>query len=207
MFRRRFRFRRSRGSFARRVRRVTGITLVKRMVINRATIPDITAADFDNPLFIDLLVCRETMDEELESTGGTTAGTDIADVPLYSRLTSAKLNFLVEGSTSVSTYIRWFLYKMPDGESLRTGLGSGFHNSDDSPTEREVRKMTMAKGHFILNPSTAVQNLRVFVSRQALKRVSPMRENDRIRILFAKAAEGTTCTVSGFGTMYVRANG
>lgn len=207
MFRRRFRFRHSRGGFARRVRAVIGTTLVKRVSFDRTTIPDVTSVNFDNPLFIDLLACREAIDEEIESTGGTTPGTDVADCPVYSRLTSMKLNILLEGATSVSTYIRWLLYKMPDGESLITGLGSSFHSSDDTPTFREARKYTMAKGHLVLNPSTAVQQMRVFVSKGALKRVSPMRENDRIRLVIAKAAEGTTCTVAGFGNLYVRANG
>lgn len=188
------------------VRAVSGITLVKRAVFNRLTIPDITSADFDNPLEIDLINCIDDatgIDEQVESDG-----TNIAQVPLYSRLTSMRLQCILEGSTSVSTMIRWYLYKKPDGESLRTTLaGVAFNSSDDTPTERELRKYNIAKGMLVLNPSSAIGNLRVFVSKSAMARISPFRENDRLTLLFAKAAEGTTCSVSGFGSLRFRANG
>lgn len=148
------------------------------------------------------------MDEELESTGGTTAGTDVADVPLYAKLLSMKLNLIVEGATSVSTMLRWLLYKKPDGESLVSTLSQTvFHVSDDTPTFREFRRQTMAKGMFVSNPSTATNRLPIFIKRSALARNRSFAENDVLALLIAKAAEGTTCTISGFGTLYFRANG
>lgn len=184
------------------VKAAMGISLSKRFILNRLTIPDVTAADFDNPLEVDLLECVETMDEEVESDG-----TNIADCPLYSRITSIRGKLIVEGNTSTSIMFRWLLYKMPDGEDLTADLQAAtFHSSNDTPTLRELRKFTLAKGMFVANPSSAVSNVPLFIRKQALARVSPLRENDKIRLVIAKATEGTTGTLSGFGTITVRAN-
>lgn len=204
---RRFAFkRRPRVNFrrARRVvRAVSGITIAKRIILGGVTIPDITSVDWDNPLDVGLVVAGDTVDEELESDG-----TNVAQVPNYSRLTGMKLELKILGSTSVTNVYRWYLYKKPDGESLRTSLqGVAFHSSDDTPTERELRKMCVAKGMAISNPSSAVTQLRVFVRRKAWARISPMRENDRLTLLIAKDAGGTTSLLHGFGTVYARANG
>lgn len=203
---RRFRFRRGpRMNFGRArrvVRAVTGITLAKRIQVTRATIPDVTSVDFDNPLAVELLECTESMDEEVESDG-----TGIADVPLYSRVKSMRLQGIFEGSTSVSTMVRWLLYKKPDGEALVTDLtNSIFHSSNDTPGMREIRKYTVAKGMLVINPSSAVAHSRFFVSPKAWARISPMRENDKLSLIVAKAAEGTTCSLSLLGTIYVKAN-
>lgn len=99
------------------------------------------------------------------------------------------------------------MYKMPDGEDLVADLQQAtFHSSNDTPTQRELRKYTVAKGMLVVNPSTAVSQARIFVKRKALARIAPMRENDQLRMVFAKAAEGTTAQVSILGNIYVRAN-
>lgn len=147
------------------------------------------------------------MDEEVESDG-----TAIADIPLYSRLTSIKLRLhvVVPVGSGAANIFRWLLYKKPDGEAIAgidlSAAGATFHSSNDTPTAREVRKMTLAKGMLVANSSTGVTPLRMFVSRQAMKRTSPMRENDRISLLIAKDALGTTATLHGFGALYVKAN-
>lgn len=205
MFRRRFRSRRRfRGGFARRVRAVTGITLTKRVLLAGLSIPDVTSVDWDNPLIVDLLQCIEAQDEEQVSDG-----TIIADAPLYSRALSMRLNLTILGSTSTTNVYRWLVYKKPDGESLVTSLaGTGqFHNSGDTPTLREVRKLTVAKGMVVTNPSTAVTKMNIFVRKAAWRRISPLRENDTISLLIAKDAAGTTSLLHGMGNIYVRANG
>lgn len=204
---RRFQFRRRmRPNFAkarRVVRAVSGITLTKRILLAGLTIPDITSVDWDNPLIVDLLQCIEAQDEEQ-----VTDGTVIADAPLYSRATGIRLILTILGSTSTTNVYRWLLYKKPDGESLVTSLaGTGqFHNSGDTPTLREVRKLTIAKGMVVTNPSTAVTRLPIFVKRKAWQRIAPLRENDTISLVIAKDAAGTTSLLHGMGQIYVKAN-
>lgn len=206
MFRRSFRFRP--GRFTRRVRKIarrsTGQILAKRVILSGLTIPDVTAADWDNPLQVGLISCQETIDEEEESDG-----TNVADVPLYSKLVGLKLQLTVLGATSTTNVYRWMLHKLPDGEELITDanrLAGNFHSSDDTNPMREFRKMCMAKGMVVTNPNTAVTRLNVFVKRSAMKRVSPLREGDIIRLDIAKDTAGTTSLLHGFGTLYVRAN-
>lgn len=208
---RRFRSRRQgRTNFRRArsiVRAVSGITLAKRVLLPGLTIPDVTAADWDNALTIDLLECVEAQDEEVESDG-----TAIADAPLYSRLTAFKLRLTIIGPVGAGSanVFRWLLYKKPDGEAIAgtdlSAAGATFHSSNDTPTAREVRKMTMAKGVVYTNSSTGITGVRIFISRAAMKRISPLRENDRISLLIAKDALGTTATLHGFGTLYIKAN-
>lgn len=200
------RFRRFRGrgrSFGSRVRAAMGTTIVKRIVtpIAGLTIPDITATDFDNPLEFVLVECLETMDEEAISDG-----TVIADVPIYSRLKSMKLNLHISG-VSAQTEFRWLLYKEPDGESLVTNLAAQFHQSDDTPTGRELRKQTLAKGMFVVNTADLARTLPIFVKRSTFARLGGMKENDRITLVIAKNAAGTTATLHGFGNIYVKARG
>jgi len=199
-----FRFRRRRrGGFRQRVRAAIGTTLGKRVVtpVGGLTIADITTADFDNPLTLDLVECVEAMDEEAISDG-----TVVADVPLYSRLAAMKLNFHISG-VAAQTEFRWILYKKPDGEALITDLGTPWHSSSDSPTQRELRKYTLAKGMFVVNTADLARNLPIFVRRKAFQRVAGMRENDKLSLLIAKNAAGTTATLHGFGTIYVKARG
>lgn len=145
------------------------------------------------------------MDEEVESDG-----TAIADIPLYSRLQSLKAKFNVLGATGVTNVYRWLLYKKPDGEAIAgtdlSAAGATFHSSNDTPTAREVRKMTLAKGIIITNPNSAIAGLSPYVKRAAWARASPMRENDRLTFLIAKDAPGTTSILHGMGNLYVKAN-
>lgn len=208
MFRRRFTFRRRR--FARRVggiaRRATGIILTKRVILGGLTIPDVTAADWDNPLQIDLAVCQEAQNEELEADG-----TNVPTVPLYSRLVALKLDLTILGATSTTNVYRWILHKLPDGEEIIADAnrlsGNNFHSSDDTQAFREFRKLVMAKGMVVTNPNTAVTKLRVLVRKSAMARVAPLRENDTFRLDIAKDTAGTTSLLHGFGTLYFRAHG
>lgn len=177
-----------------------GITLAKRILVDNATIPDVTSVSFDNPLEVPLIECLETMDEEVESDG---AGA-IADVPLYSRFISIKLKCIVNAQQT-NTF-RWMLYKEPDGESLVTNLATQFHTSDDNPTAREVRKYTLAKGWFVVNPSSLIREFTIRPRRSALARCSPMRESDRITFVIAKDSNSTTSILHMMGTAYVKAN-
>lgn len=188
------------------VRAASGITLTKRVLLAGLTIPDVTAADWDNALTVDLIECIEAQDEEVESDG-----TSIADCPLYSRVTGMRLDLTILGATSTTNVYRWLLYKKPDGEAIAgtdlSAAGATFHSSNDTPTAREVRKMTIAKGMVVTNPNSAVTRLRPFVSRKAWKRISPMREGDKLTFLIAKDTAGTTSILHGMGSLYVRANG
>lgn len=203
---RNFRFRR-RPSFGRRVRMarpivraVTGTTLAKRIQLDAFSITDPTSANYDTTVSIGLLVCQETMDEEVESNGTT-----IAQVPLYSRLRKMRMALVCQAAEA--TIIRWRIVKRPDGENLSTDLtNTGFHVSDDTPTEREMRKFTMAKGQVLVSGDSLAAPMRVFISRAALNRNATFREGDRIDLQIAKTNTGTAATISGFGTAWVRAN-
>lgn len=182
------------------IRAATGITLAKRIILTDEIIPDVSAADFDNPLNVDLLQCIEAQDEEQVSDGTT-----IADAPLYSRIAAMRVNLFT--SASAGTLIRWLLYKMPDGESLISSLAdANFHGSNDTPTQREMRKMTVAKGYYRISPDRLQTDMKIRVSRAAWKRISPLRENDTLRLVIAKSAEGSTGLLSGMGTIWVKAN-
>lgn len=182
------------------VRAVNSMTLSKRVNLDKLTIPDVSAADYDNPLVVPLLTCIEAQDEEIESDG-----TNIATAPLYSRLTSMTLKMAVH-AFSAQTVFRWMLWKSPDND-LTPNMTTNFHSSNDSITDREIRKMILAKGIVISNASSVVNSVPIFVRRSAMNRVGPLRENDRINFQIAKDAAGTTANLTGFGTLWVKANG
>lgn len=204
---RRFRFRRR--SFGRTVRRArpiiraaTGITLAKRIILDNITIADTASVSYDTPTVIDLLECTEAQDEEAESNGST-----IADCPLYSRITSMKLNLILEAAAAGK--MRWMLVKRPDGETnLATTslIDATFHGSDDTINARELRAQTLAKGIAFVSPDRLGSRLNVYVKKSAWARASPMREGDKITFIIAKESAGTTGTISGFGTIWVKAN-
>lgn len=166
-------------------------------------VADVTSVDWDNPTNINLVEAVEAMDEEAESNGST-----VADIPLYSRLTGMRLNLFVRAANS--TLIRWALHKRPDGEATNitsSMVDANFHSSDDTEDMREFRKYCIAKGMLAIPSDRLQAPLRIRVSRAAWKRISPMRENDTLTLTIAKASEGTTATVTGFGTIWCRANG
>lgn len=188
---------------ARFVRRVSGIRLFKRIVLTNLSIPDVTATDYDNEVEIPLLEAVEAQDEEAESDG---AGT-VADTPLYSRLESINLNFMVTMQGTSPIAVRWLLYKEPDGESLLTDMAAQFHNSEDGPTARELRKNTIAKGMIMTNASAGKSGLHIRVRGRTLRRLGALHENDRITLVIAKEAAGTSGAIHGYGTIVTRANG
>lgn len=175
------------------------------MILSGLTIPDVTAADWDNPLAVGLLSTGETTDAELESNGS-----DIAEIPIHSRVMGFKLSFIILGATSTTNVYRWMLLKRPDGETLISNatamIADAFHSSQDTPSQREFRKFMISKGMVVTNPNSAVTRLTIPVKRSALARISPMRENDLITFLIAKDTAGTTSILHGFGSMYVKAN-
>lgn len=196
--------RRSFGATVRRarpiIRAAMGITLVKRVIVDSATIPDVSAANYDNPLTINLLRCIEAQDEEAEADGST-----IADAPLYSRITGIRLTGHFQSSTA--SYVRWMLIKSPDNDISLTSLVTNFHNSNDGQSDRELRKMTIKKGWTYVNPGNSGSPWKTgFISKKALQRISPLRENDRIQLILAKDAAGTTIPFNLWGSIYVKAN-
>lgn len=180
--------------------------MVKRVILSGLTIPDVTSADWDNPLAVGIVTTKYgDLDDELESNG-----TDIAEIPSHSRITRFKLNFMILGATSTTNVYRWMLLKRPDGESLLANsaamIGDAFNSAADTPSQREWRKFLLAKGMVITNPNTAVSRLNIFVKKSALDRIAPMRENDAITLIIAKDTAGTTSLLHGFGNVYVKAN-
>lgn len=141
------------------------------------------------------------MDEEAESNG-----TAIADAPLYSRITGVKINANIIGSQATANQFRWQLYKKPDGETLLADLSTAWHVSDDTAAQRELRKMTIAKGLAVINQSSGNAFIRFFVKRNALKRISPLREGDKLVFVIAKDAPGTTAQLTLWGNIYLKAN-
>lgn len=176
--------------------------MAKRILLDDINIADITAANYDAPTQVGLLQCLEAQDEELDSDG-----TNVATAPLYSRILAIKLRLIVRAPNA--SHFRWMLHKLPDGEELVTDanrLAGNFHVSDDTNPMREFRKMQLAKGIVAMSGNGLVSSIPVFVRRAALKRISPLRENDVIRFDIAKHGDGTTASLSGFGTIWIRAN-
>lgn len=188
------------------IRAATGITLAKRVLWTNVSIPDVSAADYDNALVSNLLECTETMDEEVESTGAS--GGAIADAPLYSRMLSMKFNINLTAATA-GTWVRWMLIKRPDGETNAATSGlldATFHSSDDTQAARELRANTLAKGMTLVPVDRQVARVPIFVKRSTLRRLSPLKEGDLISLCFAKDGTGTTAQINGFGTIWIKAN-
>lgn len=187
------------------IRAATGITMAKRIVLDDETIPDITSVAWDNPLKIDLLECTEAQAEATISDGS-----GVADTPLYSRIARMRFNFLLDSASACK--VRWMLVKLPSGVDTIAALTGGlndanFHGSVEGVSARDLRGNTLAKGFVSLAADRLQSSLRIFVSRAAMKRASPMKEDDKISLFLAKNAPGTTASISGFGTIWVKANG
>lgn len=200
-FRRRARRRTNWPAVRRTVRAVTGKVLAKRVLLDDLTVPDVTSVNYDNPLVVGLLQAPSdgSLDEEVESDG-----TNVASVPTYSRITGMRLNFIC--SAGSATEVRWMLVKDEDNEGSLTSLATQFHNSDDTLIARELRRNTLAKGLMRISADRLQQNIPIRISRKALQRTGGMKENDRIEFHIAKQAAGTTVQLSGFGTIWVKAN-
>lgn len=194
---RRFNMRRAR-SFIRRTVVNMGPIEAKRVLLNDLAIPAQSAAPYDNALSIPLLVCQETVNEETESDGS-----NIAEVPLYSKLVGMKMNFMIHGGTSGNIY-RWMLVKSIDNDTTAQNFMDAFHTSNDDEASRARRAQTMSKGFFVASDRTATR-LNLFVRRKNLKRLGNLRENDRILLVIAQDG-AQAAAISGFGTLYARLN-
>lgn len=118
-----------------------------------------------------------------------------------------RLNFILTAASQ--TFVRWMLVKRPDGETNLAStslIDATFHGSDDTINARELRKYTVAKGMVVIPSDRLATRMPIFVSRKALARISPLRENDRLTLHLAKSAAGTTVDLDGFGTIWVKAN-
>lgn len=194
-------FRRAR-TFIRRTVAHMGPIEAKRILLDNVAIPARSSVAFDNPVTIGLLETNTgTTNEEEESNGS-----DIADVPQYSKIVGMKLNLqLFNNSATGGDRIRWMLVKDVDNEGALTSLvDANFHSSDDTPTARELRARTLAKGFVTASDRTA-QRLSVFVRRKTLQRLGSMRAGDRLELVLAVSGTGAAA-ISGFGTLYVRMN-
>lgn len=196
--RRRGGFRRARNFVRRTVARMGRIE-GKRVLLNAVSVPAKTTNPWDNMLTVDLVVAQETVDEELE-----TDGTNVAQIYPGATVVSARgiIKFLGT-NVGTTTVIRWMIYKKPDGEALVTDLtDTFFHNTNDSPTGREIRANVIAKG-MVVGRSDAGVGIKLWMSKKALRRLGRLRENDKISLLIA-TNEASAATIHGFGTIYVR---
>lgn len=200
---------RPRTNFARArrvVQQVSGIVIAKRVNVVKFTVNDVTSADFDNPVTFDLLACTEANDPQIESTGGTTAGTDVATCPVHSKIIGIKLHTMVHGSSAGGEILRWAILKNPDNDITTANANTDWHNSDENTEAREVRANQLAKGQLIVSPNNLQTPLKLFIKRQTLRRLGTMTEADRIKFVCSKDATGTTLQVTMWGTIYIRAN-
>lgn len=187
------------GRIRRLVRAATGRVIGRRILFDQVAVNDVTSVSYDNATTIGLLKCGETNDDELVADG-----TNIPDAPLFSQVVAIKLQLVYDAASA--TTLRWVLWRDVDNEGLITSLATQFHSSSDSPAIREINKNIIAKGIFRVPASGLMTNKTVFVRKKTLRRLGSLREGDRIELMVAKAAEGTSGTVSGFGTIYVRVN-
>lgn len=185
------------GRIARIARRVTGHVEAKRVNCDKLTIPDISAADYDNPLSVQLLTCSEAQDEVLESNGS-----DVATVPLYSKLLGMKLRGFIRSAGTGTEQVRWILLNNKDADFSAATIMSSWHQSDESSTARELRKITLAKGVWSINANVQMP-ISIPIRRAALKRNQLMREGDILNLVMAKDATGTTVPFTLWGTIWV----
>lgn len=170
----------------------------KRISLQDFTISAKTTTAFDNPVTVELLICQETMDEEVEGNG--TVG---AQIPLYSKLVSLKTNLTLHSLTAGQTY-RWLLVKNPDGDLSAANFMTHWHTSDDNSTAREVREHIISKGYLVAGDRTTPP-LRIPYRRSTLKRLGSFREGDKLQLIIAQSGT-VAASVTGFGTAYVRTN-
>lgn len=171
---------------------------LRRVVIHGATIPDITAADFDNPLTETLVTAEETVDREVEAIDGTPA-----QVPRECHLTAIKLQGHVRSAASGNEVVRWMLVKNIQDDLTGAGFMTRWQDSEASVTAKYVRGATIAKGQLQINANT-VTPLKCFIRRSALRRNSFLNEDDDIAFVIAKDATGTTCSLELWGQIYFR---
>lgn len=196
-FRRRGGYRRAR-SFIRRTMHNSGRIEAKRILLNDFA-PGANATPYTTITSVGLISCAESVDEEQEADG-TTAPT----CPLYSKVVSIKLN-LSWDQMGAARRLRWMIYKDTDNESPVSSLADAiFHSSDDTPTMRELRKNTLAKGWVIPKADSLMGKLVIRIRRSTLRRLGSLRENDRIKLILAANSSTSVGVVNGFGTLYVR---
>lgn len=182
-------------------RRATGKILVKRVLIDKFTLPDITSADYDNPINLGLIEGIEAQDENVESDGSV-----IADAPLYSRIVAMKLKTIIHGSSAGGELVRWMLVKNPDGDISNASFMAGFQSSNDDRTSSDVRSHTYAKGIVLVQPSRNSTSVPVFIKRKTLNRMGVLNEGDVVSLIMAKDATGTSLQVTCWGNIWIRAN-
>jgi hypothetical protein len=178
-----------------------GPIISKRIVADSLTIPDITSVKYDNPLTVNLLVAQENTDDEVESDGSS-----VAEVNIHSKVVGFKWQGYIQGPSGEAVNVRYILYKNIDGEGLISNCtDSFFHNSNDTPTAREVRSLIISKGIMHLSESQGVTKFNLFVRRKTLHRLGNMKEGDKLTLLIAAdVAMVTNAKLYGFGTLYVR---
>lgn len=178
------------------VRAVQGQLVVRRINVFRQSIADITSADFDAATASQWIICQESINDETEATGSTPA-----EIPLFSRVKAIKVQVTI-AEASAACWVRWALFKSPDGDLTSQNVIDNWHVSDDNPTAREVRKNILAKGEFFIDPNRLSRTFRIFISRAAMARISPMREGDRINFAVAKDGQGTTLALTAWGNVW-----
>lgn len=194
--------RRARSLIMRTVARMGKIE-AKRVNMMQLDIPDRTSTAWDNPVAYTLVTCIEAQDETLVSDG-----TNIATVPLYSKIVALKLQGYVRGAVASPCNIRWMLVKNPDQDITAATFMSSWHNSDDSTAAREVRANILAKGIWGTNESSGISRANIFVRRNTLRRLGSLRENDRITLILANdIAPATNPTITLWGTVYAKVTG
>lgn len=198
---RRFRGRRGGfGRFRRMVQRVTQPIVTKRIILDKEALAADAGTDFSVPTVIGLLASTD---------GGTNAelnsdGTNIAECNPYSRLVGIKLQLWVVAAAG--TFVRWVLYKDEDNEGFITTLADTvFHTSADTPAQRELHRLILAKGMFRVSSSTLGARVNIFVRRKALRRNSLFKENDRLELAIAQD-DNNVGSISGFGSLWVAEN-
>lgn len=201
----RYRAKTRRGLNFKRIRRIVrAVTLpvvAKRVIFDTETISPYTTNAYDTANRYPLLLSQENTNEEQEADG-----TSPAEVTIGSRIVSLKLNFAIT-ATQTGEIFRWMLLKYADGEELTTSLvDAWFHSSDDTPSLRELKKLTLAKGILYPGASNLTAFLRIFVKRKALARNAILKENDKIVLVVASNKNTSLAKLHGFGTIWVALN-
>lgn len=130
-------------------------------------------------------------------------GTTAAECSPGSRVIALQLHFqIVTGQDN--EIIEWILYKDPDNALTAATDISTLYTQDVTASNKTLRKMTLAAGHLIMDSNHGTPEIRVNITRKALRRIGPIQDNDVLRMVFTMTSAGGNATLYGRGRIITR---
>lgn len=121
----------------------------------------------------------------------TSNDTNIAEAEALSRLKRIDLNISYFSGTAnaAGALVEWVLYRDPDNIGIITNLSDLFI-ADVTANSLAVRKNVVAYGGFYSSANNDTQRFRIGIKRAAMRRISRLSDNDRLKFSIITAATG-----------------